>query len=116
MNTASRCIGSKICRSPSRARSTTARAKFPTIFHAVSKLPAELLVLDGEAVIETDQDGTDFNELQKYVLPKDPPRSCCPRLVYYAFDILYLDGFDLREVRLIERKEVLRLLPHYCFA
>lgn len=30
------------------------------------------------------------------------------RLVYYAFDLLYLDGFDLRGAALIERKRVLR--------
>jgi hypothetical protein len=29
------------------------------------------------------------------------------RLVYYAFDLLYLDGFDLRAASLIERKRVL---------
>jgi bifunctional non-homologous end joining protein LigD len=29
------------------------------------------------------------------------------RLVYYAFDLLYLDGFDLRRAALIERKRVL---------
>ena len=29
------------------------------------------------------------------------------RLLYYAFDLLYLDGFDLRAVRLAERKRVL---------
>jgi bifunctional non-homologous end joining protein LigD len=29
------------------------------------------------------------------------------RLLYYAFDLLYLDGFDLRGARLAERKRVL---------
>src|SRR3954454_16568420 len=84
--------------------------KFPTIIEAVSKLPGEYFVLDGEAVIETDQGDTDFNELQLYVSPKEPPAALLPRLIYYAFDILYLDGFDLRDVPLVERKEVLRLL------
>jgi bifunctional non-homologous end joining protein LigD len=83
--------------------------KFPTILDAVAKLPGQF-VIDGEAVIETAQGDTDFNELQLYVSPKDPPAELIPRLAYYAFDILYLDGFDLRDVPLIERKEVLRLL------
>jgi ATP-dependent DNA ligase len=32
------------------------------------------------------------------------------RLLYYAFDLLYLDGFDLRGARLVERKRVLAAL------
>jgi ATP-dependent DNA ligase len=32
------------------------------------------------------------------------------RLVYYAFDLLYLDGFDLRLAPLIDRKRVLEAL------
>ena len=32
------------------------------------------------------------------------------RLIYYAFDLLYLDGFDLRGAALIERKRVLEAL------
>ncbi len=30
------------------------------------------------------------------------------RIVYFAFDLLYLDGFDLRGAALIDRKHVLR--------
>jgi bifunctional non-homologous end joining protein LigD len=85
-------------------------AKFPTVTEAVAKLEAYSFVLDGEAVIETDQGDTDFNELEKYVSPKIPPVELMPRLVYYVFDILYLDGFDLRDVPLVDRKEVLRLV------
>jgi bifunctional non-homologous end joining protein LigD len=32
------------------------------------------------------------------------------RLVYYAFDLLYLDGFDLRGATLSDRKRVLQAL------
>src|SRR3954465_16047378 len=42
-------------------------SKFPTVTAAVAKLAAQWFVLDGEAVIETEQGDTDFNELQKYV-------------------------------------------------
>ena len=50
-------------------------------------------------------------------------RSRYDRLAYYAFDLLYLDGFDLRAAALVERKRVLsRFLNeagnvgplHYC--
>src|SRR3954469_19858186 len=85
-------------------------SKFPTVTAAVAKLAGNSFILDGEAVIETDRGDTDFNELQTYVSPKEPPSHLIPRLVYYVFDILYVDGFDLRDVPLIERKEVLRIL------
>jgi ATP-dependent DNA ligase len=32
------------------------------------------------------------------------------RLIYYSFDLLYLDGFDLRGVPLVERKQLLEAL------
>jgi ATP-dependent DNA ligase len=35
------------------------------------------------------------------------PRAAKDRLLYYAFDLLYLDGFDLRGARLAERKRLL---------
>ncbi len=38
----------------------------------------------------------------------DLSRSRYDRMVYYAFDILFLDGFDLRAAPLVERKLVLR--------
>jgi ATP-dependent DNA ligase len=40
------------------------------------------------------------------------PNYCCRRdkLVFYAFDLLYLNGFDLRSARQIERKAALENL------
>ena len=35
------------------------------------------------------------------------PRGRTDRLLYYAFDLLYLDGFDLRGAPLVERKRLL---------
>jgi bifunctional non-homologous end joining protein LigD len=40
-------------------------------------------------------------------LQDDLSKSRYDRMVYYAFDILYLDGFDLRAAPLVERKRVL---------
>ena len=45
-------------------------AKFPTVVSAAAHLQAQSFVLDGEAVIVTDQGDTDFNELESYVAPK----------------------------------------------
>ena len=45
----------------------------------------------------------------RHELQRDIDAGRTDRLVYFVFDLLYLDGFDLRSVPLIERK---RLLAH----
>lgn len=62
-------------------------------------------VLDGE-LIAVDRSGySDFNALQKALADKDP--TC---LRYVVFDLLSLDGHDLRGAPLIERKALLERL------
>ena len=107
----------QIHRQPNVTRCFTRRghdwaSKFPTVVSAVAHLQAQSFVLDGEAVIVTEQGDTDFNELESYVAPKEPPPELMSRLVFYVFDILYIDRFDLRDVPLLDRKEVLRVLLH----
>ena len=48
----------------------------------------------------------DFHQLQEALA-----RGQSDRLGYVVFDLLYLDGFDLRPMPLIERKHVLNRLP-----
>lgn len=60
------------------------------------------MILDGEVVIIDSQGKTDFQALQSYIKnPKDKS------LTYIIFDILALDGADLRDYPLIQRKEIL---------
>jgi bifunctional non-homologous end joining protein LigD len=72
---------------------------FPTL---AATLPAELLassaVLDGEIVCLDDDGKSQFRDL---LFHRDEPR-------FIAFDLLWLDGEDLRHVPLIERKLRLR--------
>jgi bifunctional non-homologous end joining protein LigD len=60
-------------------------------------------VLDGEIISAVEDCRADFNALQD-----DLKRGQHDRLAYYAFDLLHLDGFDLRSAPLIERKRVLQ--------
>ena len=76
--------------------------RFPTIAVAVGGIPATNLILDGEVISANEQGAANFSALQD-----DLSRSRYDRMVYYAFDILHLDGFDLRGARLVERKRVL---------
>lgn len=57
-------------------------------------------VIDGEFVCRDSEGRSIFNELLF--------RCGCP--IFYAFDLLYLNGRDLRQRPLIERKEKLRAL------
>jgi bifunctional non-homologous end joining protein LigD len=63
-------------------------------------------VLDGEIVVVDDQGRPDFQMLQHY------QESGSGYLLYYVFDILYLQGHDLTNLPLLQRKELLkRVLP-----
>ena len=61
-------------------------------------------ILDGEVIVEKDG-RSNFSELQAELAAGRKRR-----LHYYVFDLLYFDGFDLRESPQIERKRVLELL------
>lgn len=63
------------------------------------------MVLDGEMVITDPSGKTDFQALQSYL--KNPKAQ---NLTYIVFDLLALDGIDLRGKRLTERKEMLEAL------
>jgi bifunctional non-homologous end joining protein LigD len=77
--------------------------RFPTITADVGRLPAGKLVIDGEVISADAQGRPSFSALQD-----DLKQKRYDRMVYYAFDLLHLDGFDPRAAPLIERKRVLR--------
>lgn len=75
-------------------------AQFPNLFEALLEIPIKQFILDGE-VVALDADGySNFNALQRW------GRS--PIDVHlFAFDLLHLDGEDLRNRPLSERQQVL---------
>ncbi len=75
---------------------------FISIASALESLPARDLVLDGEVIVPDERGISNFHYLQDALASG---RS--DRLVYYVFDVLYLDGFDLRSVALMERRQAL---------
>lgn len=77
------------------------------IIDAFKGLPVETAIIDGEIVVERDTGASDFSALQH-----DLSEGRDDRFVFYAFDLLYLEDRDLREVSLIERKRLLKtILP-----
>ncbi|MDO8963500.1 MAG: non-homologous end-joining DNA ligase, partial [Coriobacteriia bacterium] len=75
------------------------------IAHAVEALPAASALLDGEAVVIGADGRPDFGALQDALASKQDGR-----ITLAAFDLLYLDGFDLRGEPLLRRKDLLRSL------
>ncbi|MHB2263965.1 DNA ligase D [Aliihoeflea sp. PC F10.4] len=69
---------------------------------AFGKLPLKDAIIDGELVVEGNGGASDFSALQA-----DLSEGRADRFAFYAFDVLYLDGMDLRATPLIERKTAL---------
>ncbi|SDL64010.1 bifunctional non-homologous end joining protein LigD [Modicisalibacter muralis] len=79
--------------------------RFPELADTLSQLPVEHALIDGE-VVALARDGTSsFRRLQEAL-----SRGKTAGLVYQAFDLLHLEGYDLTQVALIERKQVLSQL------
>jgi bifunctional non-homologous end joining protein LigD len=79
--------------------------KFPTIAAAVARLPAKSALIDGEVVVEGTDGISSFSLLQQ-----DLKAERYDRMVFYAFDLMHLDGADLRPLPLVARKDALAKL------
>ena len=79
-------------------------ASCTTIATAAADIPASDAVLDGEIVVPGRNGIPNFLELKSAMTRGQS------RLLYYAFDLLYLDGFDLRPVPLADRRRLLAQL------
>jgi bifunctional non-homologous end joining protein LigD len=80
-------------------------ARFPGLVEPFASIPAKQAILDGELVIVAPNGATSFQMLQNVLSSGRQDE-----LVFYAFDLLYLDGRDLRGVPLVRRKDALRAL------
>jgi bifunctional non-homologous end joining protein LigD len=80
---------------------TSFNADYPKLVEALKLLSAKNVVIDGE-ITALDQNGrASFQLLQSY---KKTEQSA---LVYYAFDLLFLEDTDLRSRPLSERRKLL---------
>ena len=88
--------------------------RFSSIAHSAKRLPVGEAVIDGEVIVATPDGLSDFSALQTE-LAND--RS--DRMTFYAFDLIYADGYDLRRAALVDRKAALSGLlaksPRGCF-
>jgi bifunctional non-homologous end joining protein LigD len=86
--------------------------QFPELHDLPKFVKAKSAILDGEIVALDDQGRPSFSLMQQRTgfrpgKHRLPGREGVP-VVYYAFDLLYLDGMDLRRVDLKQRKQQLQ--------
>lgn len=77
-------------------------ARFGATAESIRELGFQSAILDGELVAVNEEGVSDFQKLQNWL-----QRGQQDKLLYYVFDLPYLNGFDLRKSPLMERKELL---------
>jgi bifunctional non-homologous end joining protein LigD len=89
-------------------------AQYPELRDMPKFIKAKRAVVDGEVVALDEQGRPSFSLMQQRTgfrpgKPRLPGRQGVP-VIYYAFDLIYVDGYDLRRVKLEERKQLLETL------
>lgn len=79
--------------------------RFPDLARAAAALPADHAVIDGEITVEEAGGVPSFAALQQALAGERPDAP-----TFYAFDLLHLDLYDLRNAALADRKAALRAL------
>lgn len=74
---------------------------YPSIINSLEEIKQEA-VLDGEVVVVNAQGHAEFQALQHY----DPLGDA--QILFYAFDLLRLNGIDMYDLPLLQRKELLQ--------
>lgn len=88
--------------------------EYPELVKAFAEQEADNFIIDGE-IVALKKGLSDFELLQSRINLKDASahqKKLAP-IVFCIFDLLYIDGFDITQVSLLERKQVLKQLLHY---
>ncbi|HZZ37374.1 MAG TPA: DNA ligase D [Caulobacteraceae bacterium] len=76
--------------------------RYRALAKAFEKLPCKSAILDGEVVVQDARGVTSLDLLERALSEGDSHA-----MTYFAFDLPYLDGYDLSAARLIDRKQAL---------
>jgi len=76
---------------------------FPTLVEAAKKLKHDI-TLDGEITVKDEKSKTHFEKIISLLKSKKPKRY---PVIYHVFDILSVEGKDIKNKPLIERKKIL---------
>ncbi len=80
-------------------------AKFKSLASELTALPVKNAILDGEVVLLDDEGRTSFQLLQNAFKSSTPAP-----FIFYVFDLLFLDKYDVTDAPIEERKAILRQL------
>ncbi|WP_419694416.1 RNA ligase family protein [Mesorhizobium muleiense] len=97
---------SQIIRDAGGARLFTRRgldwtSKYRDLAKAAGELDVESAIIDGEIIVLNDAGLSDFGELRKAITKRQHD------LYFVAFDLLHINGHDLRDMALQERRDIL---------
>ena len=85
--------------------------QYPELAVVPHQIAAREAVLDGEIAVVDDKGVARFHLIQPRIMISDPNSithlARKTPVVYFVFDLLYLDGYDLRAVPLSERRKLL---------
>ncbi|RVC47443.1 MAG: ATP-dependent DNA ligase [Mesorhizobium sp.] len=79
-------------------------AKYRDLAETARGLNVRSAIIDGEIIVLNDAGVSDFGELRKAITGRQHD------LYFVAFDLLHLNGHDLREMPLINRREILQAM------
>src|SRR5438477_4899278 len=88
--------------------------RYPELASLPDSLSARHAILDGEIVALDSAGHSDFQLLQERMHVRTPSEHLVSQIpvIYFAFDLIYCDGYDLRQAPLLERKQLLSSLLH----
>src|SRR5258708_3966858 len=88
--------------------------RYPELASLTDTLSARQAILDGELVALDAQGHSDFERLQERMHVRAPSENLVAQIpvVYFVFDLLSCDGYDLRKTPLLDRNQHLQRLLH----
>src|SRR6266478_5667246 len=88
--------------------------RYPELASLPEAFAARQAIVDGEIVALDTRGHSNFERLQERMHVRVPSENLVSQIpvVYLAFDLLYCNGYDLREAPLLERKQLLQRLLH----
>ncbi len=88
--------------------------RYPELSSLPNALAAREAILDGEIVALDARGHSSFERLQERMHVRAPSEHLATQIpvVYFVFDLLYCDGYDLRKSSLLERKQLLNRVVH----
>ncbi len=89
-------------------------AQYPELAGLPDSFSGQNAILDGEIAVLDARGRSDFEKLQERMHVRAPGQKLLSEfpVVYFAFDLPYCDGYDLRAAPLLQRKQLLQRLLH----